>query len=518
MTHLNPQQLFTPPMYQGTDRAWSSNFINVCNKESVLEWDFSSVMSILANGYALGDRTLFKQIKRQPWLSSLDDKGDVKLLDIPKHGVIWKNPKEAAADLFELLCEEIQGVANGYETIYVLLSGGLDSRIVAGIAHHLKACGKIKSEIIALTWGLVDSRDVQYAKTLADMYKFRWQHVPLDQGDLENNIEIMANILGAATSPIHLHRMDWFKDNAVANSLVLAGSYGDSVGRSEFSKRTVLELLPIKIFNYFDLLDMREARIATQELQAEIAAMHLRTGDKPDYVKYEHEQQAFYMRGLIAHTMSVINYSGTSTVYQVFTSPKVYGYMWSLHPAARTDNVYLEVLELLGSDIASIPWARNNKSMKGNSKLARKELRPNYHDYRTWSINILRKELEQHGSNEFFGVFEQMGFFNQAKLREFIDCFINSDNAKLSHGSQAYGNLVWLLSLQRLNNKISTQLRRQDLSQVTIPDVKVKLDSRSSVRRYLSSIPFIRKSAGFLRREYLRRESLKKYPPDYRND
>ena len=315
--HYNSKSLFHTPLYKSINsRApWCENFLESCGKEDSLEWDVAAIYSTLSCGFPLGDRTLFKQVKRRPWISEVQEKGCSTLLDIPTHSYIWKEPKQAARDLFDLLCEEIEAAAGGAETIYLLLSGGLDSRVVAGITRYLKEKNKVTDNIVAVTWGGEDSRDVQYAKELAIRYGYTWHHAPLTEESLEKNIELMAEVLGGANSPIHLHRMDWFQKNANSDSIVLAGSYGDSVGRGEFSKRTVLELLPIKPFNIFDLLDPRAAILAEQGVKEDISFLEARSGlDTPDYIKREHQQQGFYMRGLIAHTMSIINYSGVSHI------------------------------------------------------------------------------------------------------------------------------------------------------------------------------------------------------------
>jgi asparagine synthase (glutamine-hydrolysing) len=500
-------------MYTTGDGLWDGDFLSVCNKTDGLEWDLSSIMSILSYGYPLGDRTLFTQIRRKPWMSSIDKNGRSELMAIPSHGYIWKEPQEAARELFDLLCDEIEVAVKGVDDIYILLSGGLDSRIVAGVTRFLKEDGRIDANITAVTWGIEDSRDVQYARILAEKYGFSWEYAPLTQEHLKKNIDLMAAKLGGANWPIHLHRMDWFDENVESEAVVLAGSYGDSVGRAEFSRRTVLELLPIKPYNAFELLNSNAALLASKDAGAEIMALHQRAGNEADYVKYEYEQQCHYMRGLIAHTMSFINQSKHCTIYQAFTSPAVYSYMWSLHPAIRDDKIYREVLELIGRDVASIPWARNNKSMKGEADHSLKNLNPDYHDYRSWSINIFREEIARQGEEAFLANYKDMGFFDPNSLKRFFRSFSASDAAHARYGSHSYGVLVWLLSLNRLVTMLPSKPKSPHLSPLNIDKVAVQINNRSSLRRYLSSISVIRSTAGYIRRSYLRRASIKKFPP-----
>ena len=506
------RSLFHPPLYTTGNGNWSESFLSTANSAANLEWDLASIMSTLAYGYPLGDRTLFKQISRNPWISEIDATGAAKELEIPAHGYFWMDPKRAAEKLFTLLCEELVEAAKDSNNIYILLSGGLDSRVVAGVIRSLKQSGKIHQPVTCVTWGLEDSRDVQYARILSERLGFEWIYAPLTESSLEHNIKLAADEFGTANSPIHLHRMDWFRNNAPSNSIVFAGSYGDSVGRAEFSRRTVLELLPISAFNYLDLLDPRAAHLAEIELNKEITRLHVRTGlQQPRHVKREHEQQAHYMRGLIAHTMSVINHSKNCHLYQAFTSPKVYGFMWSLHPAMRTDKIYESILEIMGRDIASMPWARNNKSLKGEINFSIRSLNPSYHDYGNWVRNIVSKELERKGEKLFFSPFLETNIFNENSLKTFIRDYTKKTSSLNMHGSQAYSVAAWLLSFRNLQEKLN--IKPAIIEKISEDRLSTKIDNRSPLRRYISNFPAIRGLAGTTRRYYLRRKALKKYPP-----
>ncbi len=510
----NCRSLFNEPCYIGPNNIHGSDFMALANDAPHLEWDAASMMSILSYGYPLGDRTIFKGIKRIPWLSELHDNGQIRLSDIPPHGYIWVEPKVAAKNLFDLLCEELSNAIDGASYIYILLSGGLDSRIVAGVIRHLRNIGLATQRVICVTWGTENSRDVHYAKILSETYGFEWQYVPLAEINLKDNIERMARKLGAANSPHHLHRMDWFEDNALPNSVVLAGSYGDSVGRAEFSKRTVLELLPLQAFNYQGLLSTGVSRVAAAQFKSEILDLNSRTGlESPDYVKREHEQQGHYMRGLIAHTMSIISQSPNCRLYQAFTSPEVYGYMWSLHPATRDDRIYAELLEIIGRDAASLPWARSNRSLKGEANFARGDLNPNYHDYETWGRNIIKELIDEDGDKSFFDSFDEMGLFDRANIENLFHGFVKQDVKILSHGNQAYSAILCLLTFRRIRQLVDREITPPVLEAGASFGLNVESDNRSHIRRLLSNIPIVRDSAGSVRRRYLRRASIKKYPP-----
>ena len=105
-----------------------------------------------------------------------------------------------------------------------------------------------------MTWGRSGSHDVEIVKVVAEKLNSSWTHLDLGPDNLVQNIDDVASQLGALVSPIYLYRMMWFRD-LPAGALVLGGSYGDSVGRAEFSGRTVLELLPYQSSNLFGLLN-----------------------------------------------------------------------------------------------------------------------------------------------------------------------------------------------------------------------------------------------------------------------
>jgi len=296
--------------------------------------------------------------------------------------------------------------------------------------------------------------------------------------------------------------------------VVLAGSYGDSVGRAEFSKRTVLEFFPVQAFNYKGLLWTGVARVAAAKFKSGVRDLNSRSGlESPDDVKREHEQQGHYMRGLIAHTMSIISHSPNCRLYQAFTSPEVYGYMWSLHPATRDDRIYAELLEIIGRDAASLPWARSNRSLKGEAKFSRDDLNPNYHDYETWSRNIVRELIDEDGDKSFFDSFDDMGLFDRENIENLFHGFIKQDVKILAHGNQAYSAILCLLTFRRIRQLVDLEITPPVLEAVDSSSLNVENDSRSHIRRLLSNIPIVRDSAGSVRRRYLRRASIKKYPP-----
>lgn len=498
-------------MYRGADGVWSDNLKTSAQCQQGLTWDLGALLSTLSLGYALGNRTLFRELNRRPWLSEQTQTGDFRELSIPEHGREWACAEEIGERLYELLKLEIEQACNQYQKLVLLLSGGLDSRIVAGVVRHLLDEGRVKAQVTAVTWGMLRSRDVALAREVAEALQFDWQHAELNFECLEENIELCRQQLCASVSPIHLHRMKFIMERFAGDTLVLAGSYGDSIGRGEYSKRTVLELLPVQPFNFLGLMRSDLAREAETECKRDLEYLRQRAGRQPEYVHLEHEQQGHYMRGLIAQTMSVIHHR--APVYQVFTHPSVYSYMWSLHPSARTDDVYRALLKILGPAVASIPWARTNVSLNGGRKDHATTLL-SYHNYQDWTRNLVEQKMRSYGRDRFFKEFLVLDFLDHDKFMKFVDRLVAPDLSFKSLGNSPAGVFLWLESLRRVALDLQPALCRigaigeEDRSSAK-PVAEL---NRSRSRAFVSSFPSIRNTVGKMRRYWLRKAALWRFP------
>jgi asparagine synthase (glutamine-hydrolysing) len=203
--------LYAPPRYRASDGSWyDAHAEAVRHSDESLTWDPAAVLSLLSFHYVCGDRTLMREIRRRPWLSSIGPEGDARLEPIPPHDTIWQSTERSAARLGSLLCDEALGVCQGRAEIYVLLSGGLDSRVVAGSMARAVREGGLDVRPVAVTWGLTDSRDYAYARAAAELLGFEWLHLDLEPRHLRENVSDAAALLGCLVSPLHLHRMTWF--------------------------------------------------------------------------------------------------------------------------------------------------------------------------------------------------------------------------------------------------------------------------------------------------------------------
>jgi len=504
--------LYQPPLYRGAGGEWRKSIIEaVGDCDSKLTWDCAAMLGILGFTYTCGDRTLVNEVKRRPWLSSIGPDNEPLLEKIPSHGRLWEPTSQIAENLCNLLCNEALEVCSGKNEIYLLLSGGLDSRVVAGILARLYNGGELATKPICVTWGLENSRDVVYGRLVARILGFEWQHVDMSHEDIIYNIEEMSTAIGALVSPIHLHAIHWFK-NVSKESLVLSGSYGDSVGRAEFSGRHLLELDYLRPVNPFGLIRNDVLELAYNGLKNDLKELRERTPGQPKYVYCEHEMQGHYMRNMISQAMSLTGQY--CSIYQMFTHPNVYSYMWSLHPALRNDRIYGELLEKLNPQLARIPWARTNRALRGETVGAKSHLRKDFHQYKLWVSRLLLNELRRYFEPEWFA---ETGIFNPDKIK------------RLSKQAYVRGEiliiLMWLAAFRRMAEYLESLGKSVKLDDVTIGNTR-KLSCRASgmdwefIKQLLRNSVFLynlvnhwRKLFRSIRRFVVKRRAIREYPP-----
>jgi hypothetical protein len=511
--------LYQPAMYRVPGMPWRSSFwaaINDCG--SSLTWDVGALLAIIGQGYPLGDRTLVREIQRRPWLSRLEDSTDPALLDIPSHGRYWLDPDTAARHLHQRLLNEIRRVCANHDQIYLLVSGGLDSRVVAAVAAELVRERSISRPPVAVTWGVKDCRDVRYGQLLANLLGFDWIHLPMSEEDLRENILSFAPESGALQSPIHFHRVPWLKHLPQAD-VVLAASYGDSVGRAEYSGFHVLGLPPLAPCNSFGLLSRHQVTRAHDLVCDDIISLsHRSQKAEAPYAKREHERTAYYMRNMLAHVMCSAEQQ--CHIYQVFTAPEVYRFMWSIHPSARGDEIYAALLDIMDSRLLSLPWARTDQALRGRTVGRVNGLQRDFHEYPSWISHALLQDISRLAEPEWC---DASGVLDGLAVKHLIENVAADPYARGRHSFLPHERLAWLASLRVMANRIGETGRTVS----TPPDDEYEWPNESGgidhgsakfqeLRRALLNVAAMRPVQRRLmvaRRSYLRWMAIRKYPP-----
>lgn len=510
------RHLFQRPLYRSPDGLWTYDFteaLHRCGEQ--VQLDTTTIASILSFGMAGQDRTMLREISRRPWLSKVEADGSVLLEAVPPHGFFTGSDELLSERFYRLLCGEARSVCTGFKEIYILLSGGMDSRIIAGILADLYRAGEIQAKPIAVTWGLADSRDVVYAERMAKILGFDWKNIEFGPETVLSNIQATARQLGLLHSPELLHNMLWFK-NIPSTALVLAGSFGDSIGRAEFGGMHLLQL-PVQMpKNRYALLKPNVYREVCKELNADLDAIHSRAkGQVPVYAKNEHWMQGYRMRGGLCHALCIINQY--ANIYQMYTAPEVFEFMWALHPARRDDEIYATLLQNKFPALARVPWPRTNRAIRGATEGARDDLRPEYHEYIKWSSGPLYAELSACIDPDWF---ESFGIFNPESIRE-AKRLVKASQERVGHLNRSW---LWLAGFRAFveyleENGKAVRIRQTWPSHMDAGPRKGPLLQRCAI--YLAGTTPLANSMLRSARKYKRAKQLKrlkkevicKYPP-----
>lgn len=508
-----PRHLFQPTLYRSASGSWHKDFWEALVASGpTLHWDEAAVLGVLSWGYVPGDRTIVREVKRRPWLSEARPDGTAQLQTVPQHGRHWYRAATAAKRLACLLENEVLRICEGRSRVYLLLSGGLDSRVIAGVLSRLRDAGRLRAELVAVTWGINGSRDVIIAQEIARRLGFRWQHLLLTGAQIIDNVHLCARFLGAQLAPHHLHAMPWFQ-SMQRDALIIAASYGDSVGRAEFSKRHVLELSRLSPGNGWGILNSGVLARARAEVQAELDSFRLRSPGRPHYVLNEHEMYGHYMRNMLAHCMGIINQ--WCKVYQMFTDPEVYSFMWSLHPASRTNAIYACLLEELGYGLARLPWARTGRALAGRTEAIGDGATKEFHCYNAWTREEVYDRLRPKVDPLWF---ERTGLFNRSAIVDLTSA-LKAGAPFFCAGPAAPHELwLWLATLRQFAEMVADMGCTLSVADSPGPNKHMPFRSLkrghvSAVRAILQRSPRLKELLKSCRRFALRVVSLIRYPP-----
>jgi len=394
------------------------NFTNIITeaKISAPTLEVQSVIEILMRSYIIGDKTLIKGIKRTPWLADFNyESNDWNYFDIPPHSNKVLSPQEAAKVFIELLYEEILSFIGSNKKVGILLSGGMDSRILAGILRKTQINKDFNGEVIAYNWGIAKSRDVWYAKNIAEKFNWNYKYYPLDPDVLRTNFYLVQKV-GAETMPYNLHAMDAVaKDKA--SDIVLAGSYGDTLGRAEYNGTPLKKAPPIVFENTNKLGLLKEQLVADYNENIKRDSISYRKlidkYTREEFQYRETEYQRHHSRRYLSTAMSIIGME--KPLYQLFTSPKVVKFLWGLDLSLRSDTLYKFMLPLLPEEINEIPWARTGKKFGSKSNKVADKGVPASHEYGTWLRNDLQSFINEQLD---FNLLVNLGIFNEKSLEE----------------------------------------------------------------------------------------------------
>ncbi|WP_263821275.1 asparagine synthase-related protein [Salinibacter sp.] len=380
-----------PYYYEGGNKKYRLSFRKsieeISPEKRIL--DTAAVAEILGRGYPLGNRTLVRGLKKVPWMAKPAD-GEWCRHQIPKHDTRTPNAEDIESELRSALKREVLNYASEVGEIGILLSGGMDSRIVAGIVRQLKESGQLSGNVIALTWGLEKSRDVKYAREIARRYDWSIRHYEITPELLLENIYTMGRI-GAEGPPHHLHALPRIRKESSLD-VILSGSYGNSIGRGLYSDDKVESLDPIvpKWINSFGVLRQNVLDESHENILNDAYSCRNRLSRSFEYQYREIEYQRHYMRRGLQAWMTYV--SEKTPIFQVFTSPNIVKLMWGLDSEVRDDRYYHRIVSSLPKNIGEIPYAKTGLPFGADKGTADDGFK-NHHKYGRWLRNELRSEV-----------------------------------------------------------------------------------------------------------------------------
>ena len=416
-----------------------SSFNGVLGSSVDFELDPVAISDFLGHYAFFGSHTLLKQVRRTDFHVANELGETSQLVRIPKHGQEPVPAHEVASRLLELMLQETERRIHGCEHIGLLLSGGMDSRIVAAVLRHLQQRGN-GFQVTCFTWGDPATRDPVYAQRIASRYGWCFEHFSIGPELLWENVNTVA-ANGCFHSALHLHAMVPVGARAaeLGVQLMLAGSYGDSVGRAEYSRVHVSKLKPIerRIRNWYGLMEPSIYEECRPQTLLEIQRCRDLYGASDGPLIRELDLQLHYMRNMLGSAMSVID--AQVPLAQAFTSREVVEYMWGLAPECRTDEIYFQVLSELEPELLEIPWARTGRPYLRPGEEP-DSLVASFHDYPGWTRQLLgriRKLI-------FSGSIERTGVFDMGAVHELVKAF---DRFAFIRAGRVLELFVWLASL-----------------------------------------------------------------------
>lgn len=415
--------------------------------------DPTAVLEVIFSGRPLANRTLIRGINRSPWLAT-PLKSGWQYHEVPGHANQYRSQTDVTAKLRQLLREELLSYAGAEEKIGLLLSGGLDSRIIAGLLRCLQHDGLI-GEVVGLTWGLERSRDVEYARQITDHYSWELRHFSVGPEVVRRNIERTGE-LGAEFAPYHLHAMPEIREEQDID-VVVAGSYGNSVGRAEYAGDHVTELrstVPQRM-NRYGVLRQGVVKLNKATARGDAYGYRSRIDRTKQYQYREIEQQIHYMRRNLQSCMSHI--AEEIPLYQAFTSPDVVELMWGLDPSIRDDRYYVALLEQLPGPLDEVPDPKSGKRPGGSKKVAKSGLSKVYNDYGNW----LRSDLRGYITDLVMDLLDRSNLFNETTVYRLLQIW---ERAETKTTNKIDFLVSWLASFAIFGDRYDVQLIVDDVS------------------------------------------------------
>ncbi|MCU6708775.1 asparagine synthase-related protein [Paenibacillus sp. J5C_2022] len=418
-----------------------NKIVNSYNDNYNNEIDAVSIMEYINYGWVLGDRTMIKGVYRVPWLSKPSEIRGWHHASINK--TIIDDNEDPTNRIIEKTLNELRDFTAHKKIIGILLSGGMDSRVCAAMLNKLVKIGDYCGSIVGITWGVDGCRDVEYSKRICKTYGWENLRLPINAELLFKNIQYSVDT-GAMVSPIHFHNMDGVRKLEGIDGII-AASYGDSMGRAEYSGKHVSklkDLSQISQHNHYNIMNDNVFQQTKAFAKEDIREYFYRKERWEDYIELDY--QAFYMRNKLQVCLNYIE--DKIPLHQLFTSPDVYSYVLSLNHQLRGDKLYENILKRIAPELLLIPWSRTGITY-GTKNKNPDQLAKNFHEYHLWIRKDLREEIEK---LVFSNEVDKLKVFNMEKLKILFNVYPRYSGNYVVPLDEIF---IWIASISKLSKQ-----------------------------------------------------------------
>lgn len=293
-------------------------------------------------------------------------------------------------ETYSILKKEFFNEMEGVKSVAILLTGGMDSRVAASLLYQYSQLND-KLKVTAYTWGSTNSRDVIYSKKICEIFDWNFIHIELSIDDFIESIELSKNS-NASISPIHFHGVGAVTKHIKFNPVdkIIAASYGDSLGRGEYSGVHIncnKRLVDYTYSKWSPLFSSEEREVLHSDITNEFVNSNITNSG----LIHEMIFQYCYMGMMLEPVFDCIN--DISPVYQIMTSDIFRYHILTYNREIRNDEFYLHIIKNMNPELSEIPWARTGVLFGSDDETNKDNYRSIYSDYPNIIRSLFKKNI-----------------------------------------------------------------------------------------------------------------------------
>lgn len=343
-------------------------------------FDALGTLEFLTFGHCLADRTIFAGVKVMPQSSVLELRnGDARVhpywrLSYAKRPVAM-SVDQSAAELGVRLCKATERRAPTGRAYGILLSGGLDSRAVAG------SLARIGHRVTSFTFGSDESLDLKYGREIAHELNFVYERLSYDRVSLT---ELLPQVVWRTEGSVPFNVPLSIAHHRVIRKgadVVFNGHFGDALTGGHLLPGHFLSRNPVQLAKHI---------LAKRSI---VPMPTLRTLCKPSFLRDTYSEMVSGLNSSVLELdeerLPLAYNVWDMTVRQprfTFSSPAVDRYLveqvtpftdnevveWMLHLPSRHllgQAAYKRMIVNSFPGISGVPWARTGTPVPTNSVL-----------------------------------------------------------------------------------------------------------------------------------------------------